>query len=349
MVWKLNVCTYNVMLTLPEPIRFNGQIERAHRIPYALATYSSQNTDLDVIVFVELISPETRKIVIDKMKKLGWPYVSDIITASSFSSSLKIVSGGVFIVSKYPILYQHNYVFEHACEGYDCSACKGVVFCRINKNGNVYNIIGTHFQAWDTPNARKIRQIQAKDCFSLIQSMSIPNDEPVIIAGDLNIDFYTRQVEILKLTEAMKIDILKMKNGSYQFSSDPSTNSIMGNDEDIMYATDMYPEGCYAEYMQTMRCPCCPQEWLDYIGYSNIHLKPTKSVMFVHKLKAESPFVMKFNMTVERSVTDLSDHYPVIGKFVFGKSTPFSNRMILTSLPIQKNISDTWMKVFITK
>lgn len=343
--WGLNICTYNVMLTVPEPIRFNGQIKRANLIPERLADLS-MNKDLDVVVFVELISPNTRYIVIEKMKKLGWPYVSEPISANAFFSSLKVVSGGVIIMSKHPIIYQYNHVFEDACEGYDCIACKGVVFCRIKKGDNVFNIVSTHFQAWDTPEAQNIRQLQAETCAKVIRSMNIQNDEPVILAGDLNIDFYTRQPEIQKLCSTMDIKLLDRKEESYEFSSDPSTNKLMGNDEDIMYATKKYPKGCYSEYMETMSCPCCPQEWLDYIAYSTVHLKPSFSEMYVYKIKAHKKFRMKYNLTTERVIDDLSDHYPVIGTFIFDEESPFDHRVIVSSLPEQKVVSETWYTVF---
>ena len=345
--WTLNVCTYNVMLTVPEPVRFNGQALRAKRIPERLAAMSRDVQELDVIVFVELIAPNTRAIVIDEMKKLGWPYVSTVLSKNAFFSSLKIVSGGIVVVSKYPIIYQYNYVFENACEGYDCTACKGVVFCRIQKGTNIFNVVSTHFQAWDTPTAQKIRQSQAEDCAKIINSMNIPNDEPVIFLGDLNIDFYSRQTEIQKLCNQMSVKILDRKPKSHPFSSDPNTNKLMGNDEDIMYATDIYPNGCYSEYMATMTCPCCPQEWLDYVAYSTEHLAPSSAEMFVYKLKAQCPFRMNFNISTERIVDDLSDHYPVIGTFNFNKETPFENRPIRTSLPDQNIISNKWKTFFV--
>jgi endonuclease/exonuclease/phosphatase family metal-dependent hydrolase len=344
--WKLNVCTYNVMLTVPEPIRFNGQVERAMRIPECISLLDAEIGGLDVIVFVELISPDVRQTVINKMQKLGWPYISKKISANPFFDSFKTVSGGVIIVSKYPIIYEYTYVFEDACEGYDCTACKGIVFCRIQKGKNVFSILGTHFQAWNTPRAQQIRRLQAEQCSKVINSMNIPSDEPIIMLGDFNIDFYTRQIEIQKLSEIMNIQILDKRKDSYEFSSDPSTNKLMGNDEDMMYATDLFPKGCYAEYMNTMTCPCCPQEWLDYIVYSTRHLRPCFAEMYVHKMKSQLPFRMKFNVSTERITDDLSDHYPVVGQFIFD-DTPFSNRQIFSSLPSQRKISHIWKKTFV--
>lgn len=348
MSWGINVCTYNVMLTVPKPLRFNGQNKRAKRIPAALARLDKQH-ELDVIVFVELIEPKTRKKVLDKMADLGWKYVSKPLTANAFFSSLKVVTGGVVVVSKHPILVQKNYIFDDVCEGFDCAACKGGVFVRIQKGDNIVNVVGTHFQAWDTPTARKIRLSQAADCKKLIDSMQIPPDEPVILAGDLNIDLYTRQLEIQRLCSTMNISVCERQAGSYKFTSDPSTNKLMGNDEDSMYATHkkVFNKGCYSEYLQTLSCPCCPQEWLDYVAYSTDHLRPAESHMFViDNMKSDEPFKMHVNISTTRMVDDLSDHYPVVGHFVFDTDTPFGDRDIGSSLSKQHTISESWAITF---
>ena len=346
MVWRVNVCVYNVMLPVAAPIRFNGQDERANRIPEAIQRLSSTVPDLDVVVFIELISPPTRKIILEAMSKLGWIYVSDILSSGMFSSSLKLVNGGIVVMSRYPIIFQYNYIFEHLCEGYDCSACKGVVFCRIQKGNNIFNILCTHLQAWDTPVAKQIRKEQILDCQKVLESIGIPLDEPVIIAGDFNIDFYTRQTEIDILTDILRMTICDKKAGSPDFTSDPSINQLMGNDEDSKYATDFYPKGCYAEYVRTMRCPCCPQEWLDYIGFSNVHLAPATSVMYAYVLKADTPFLAHINITTERNISDLSDHFPVIGKFIFNEDTPFCRRLIQAPHLAQNIISIRWILLY---
>ena len=325
-MWELNVCTYNTMLTVPVPIRFNGQTERATRIPSAI-----NSLDIDVIVFVELISKSDTNLLLRKMRSLGWKYCSKELWSSRYvGSSVKLACGGIRIVSKYPILFEHQYVFDGECQGADCFASKGVQLCRINKDGNIFNVVGTHFQAWDSPEAKQIRQEQAHTCFKFIESLNIPPDEPVIFAGDLNIDLYTRGREIEKLANKIGIELFQFKQGSHEFSSDPSLNQLVGNDEDMMYATDKHPRGCYDELMTNMRCPCCPREWLDYIAFSTNHLRPIFAEMHVVKLKSKRPFLMKFNASTERTTSDLSDHFPVVGRLKFDQETNFHNR-VLTS------------------
>jgi len=342
--WNLKICTYNVMLTAPVPFRCNGQYERAKRIPNTLVNW---DPTIDVFVFVELMNPSTRRIVLDQMTILGWSHHSYSLRKNPFFGPLKLTNGGVVIVSRYPILYQKNHIFDQTCEGYDCHACKGAVFCRIQKEANIFNILGTHFQAWDTPGARIIRLQQAQQCYDLIDSINIPSDEPVILAGDLNIDFYSRRSEVSVLCDRLKIRLLERQKNSHEFTSDPSTNQLMGNDEDIMYATDVYPDGCYKEYMETMFCPCCPREWLDYIGYSHEHLIPDWSEMYVGLLKTDTSFLANVNITSKRQLVDLSDHYPLIGLFRFDVGSAFSGRQICTTHHGQRVVSSFWYYIFV--
>jgi hypothetical protein len=79
-MWGFNVCTYNVMLTIAEPLRFNGQRVRASLIPGALARLDAiEPGGLDAIVFVELIAEDVRLAVLAEMKTLGWCYATDTL------------------------------------------------------------------------------------------------------------------------------------------------------------------------------------------------------------------------------------------------------------------------------
>lgn len=329
----INICTYNVMLTVPKPIRFNGQFKRSCEIPHSIDIFCQKHFLLDIIVFTELIDPICRKILLEKMKNYGWVFSSDMLYEGNIIPGLKLVNGGVVIVSRYEILSKKNYVFKGSCEGYDCYASKGIVYCRINKNGNIFNIFGTHLQAWDTPLARKIRHSQARQCRKFIDSFCLAHDEAVILTGDLNIDFYTRSKDIQKLSKTLCVNVMKANPDTFQFSSDPNTNKLVGNDDANMYKTHLFPNGCYQDYMQHMFCLCCPQELLDYICVSKNHLIPYRSNVFVYKLKAKKKFTMHFNVSTQREVNELSDHYPLIAQLAFSP-TPYANRVV--TIPMQR-------------
>lgn len=329
------------MVPVPEPLRFNGQKERIERIPRALKRLDVQTKGgIDVIAVQELIPKKYRTQFKDKMKHLGWRYSSNVLKTNLFETEdYRLVSSGIFMFSKFPILHQASKIFDTPCEGTDCLVAKGVVFCRILVRGNVINIFSTHMQAWDTEEARKIRMLQSKQCGEMLDHLNIQEDEALIFMGDLNIDYYTRQDEIEKLLENMNMRLCTFSKDGHRFTSDPTTNQLMGNDEDVKYSTEQYPGGCYDIYMKTLSCPCCPSEWLDYMAYSRSHLKPVHATMKAIVLKPDRPFKSQLNVSMDRELNDLSDHYPLLGTFEWDKKTPFRSR-VMNVLPDHKPIRE---------
>lgn len=328
--WECRICTYNVMLSVPEPIRFNGQYERATRIPGALKRLNKK-VDTDIIIFVELMDEQYINMIRNHMYASGWVYTSDVHINKL--KSVKLANSGIFIVSKYPIIYQFEHTFQSACDGYDCNAAKGALYCRILKNNNIINIIGTHLQAWNSDKCVQTRLLQAQELNKFVSNLRIPRDEPIIVAGDFNVDQHSNMKELSQVLQIMNLNSLPLNTtiSDNIFTVNPQTNKLVGNDDDTMYSTPVYPYGCYDEYMEIMTCKCCPQELLDYITYSRVHLQPVKGKSFtvVNELKTLVPFKMNFNITTTRGcIYDLSDHYPVIGILVFSSPTPFENRNI---------------------
>ena len=321
-MWTFNVCTYNVMTPVLEPLRFNGQMERLGRIPLALAQlHQATQGGLDVVVFQELIPGKYRRFLLSKLTELGWCFHSSPLQNVQFLST-KMVSGGVIICSRFPILAEKQHVFTTECCGTDCLASKGVVYTQIlGPQNNVVNVVATHFQAWATPEGVRIRRAQSEQCLRFIKSLNIPPTQPVIVVGDFNLDYYAQRKEVMNLEKHLQVKFISLHPDSHPFSSDPSTNAIVGNDDASMYSTRLYPHGCYDTFMTTLACPCCPQELLDYVGYSTNHLSPSSCSCSVVILKTE-PFLMKMNMTTEREVADLSDHYPLVGTFQWVEESP---------------------------
>lgn len=345
----LQIFCYNVFLTVPVPLRFNGQKERSIEIPKAICAYEDTlQEQIDVCVFTELIAPEHRKRLLEHLRQRGWFYHTKPLSKNPFFDKIKLVSGGIIIASRYPIIHEDSTVFIDACEGYDCTANKGCAYAKIVKNGNVFNILASHLQAWDSPATQQIRVKQAKDCFTFIQALNIPKEEPVIFAGDLNMDLYTQQEELHEVLDIIHVEMVPREGGAFEFTSDPGTNELMGNDEDSIYATLKYPNGCYDEYVQSGVCVCCPQQYLDYVAFSKDHLRPSWSIMNVHQLKAEKPFHMQFNITTEKVMVDLSDHYPVLAKLKWDKTSPVNeSHQNFRTLPKQRSISSLWQTIFL--
>lgn len=308
------------MLTVPEPLRHNGQMDRAERMAEELSKIKVRSSPVDVIALTEIISPAASKRVLADLARLGWKYQTCRVSVNPFFDRLKVVSGGIIIASRWPIVQELQHVYRKCCTGMDCFACKGVKYCRLLVRGRYVNVFATHLQAWHNPTARKTRLKQVHAIKSFINSISIPTDEPVVIAGDLNIDRYT-DPSLQKYLSVLKAKLPPVnENATHPFTSDPATNGLVGNDDATMYVSPRFPNGCYDDYINNMRCSCCPQEWLDYILFSTDHLIPVRSFMVSAMLKASRPFSMMFNSTTRRNTLDLSDHYPVVAILEFNQT-----------------------------
>ncbi|EPR63489.1 endonuclease/exonuclease/phosphatase family protein [Toxoplasma gondii RUB] len=76
-------------------------------------------------------------------------------------------NGGVAIISKWPILERHAYIYYRGALP-DCLENKGAILARIEKAGKIYNVVGTHLQSGNSNN--KIRVAQLKELAAWLRS-----------------------------------------------------------------------------------------------------------------------------------------------------------------------------------
>ena len=77
---------------------------------------------------------------------------------------------------------------------------------------------------------------------------------------------------------------------------------------------------------KTATCNCCSSKWLDYILYSKTHEKPLHSSVEAIAIKVPSYDITVSGLDFKYKypwlrTTDLSDHYPVLGRFRFPTPT----------------------------
>lgn len=263
---SLKVLTYNIWGLLPG-ITAKNTYNRFHSIAHMMTGY-------DAIVFQEAHDLASSNYFRNHIKD-EYPYLTQI----PFQLG-RILNGGVFIASKWPINVEDNIVFQ-SCIAEDCLASKGAVYAQINKLGKTYNIFGTHVRAYTTTADIENRFEHITELKAFADSKSIPSDQPVIFAGDFNVDkgnFPQERDDLmiaLNATEPMAL-------GDYPHSYAGSVN---------VYADDEY------------------DEYLDYVLYSNSHLAP---------LMSSNTLLTPRSIEHEHwGLWDLSDHYPVAGEFVF--------------------------------
>ncbi len=296
----LDVLTYNVYMRPRDrpPYAFlNGQDIRAALLAPHLDGY-------DVLVLQELFEDSSRDLLLAALADRGYHYATaavgdDVLTfrwvVPGGPQLPKSWNGGVVIVSRWPFLQARaaQVLFGAVCSGMDCGADKGAVYVTIDKAlpgapPLRFHLVGTHLNNGDWPTQRR----QLELVRALIDRAAIPADEPLIIAGDFNIDRvahpdqYRDMLAILSARDPCP----SLAACGHPFTADPLVNDLLDDGGE--------------------------RARLDYVLYSTRHL-PTTSGTFARTRvpRAATPWR---EFPHEPAMWDLSDHFPVYGSFLFG-------------------------------
>ena len=134
--------------------------------------------------------------------ELGFPYHTDKLTKSP-----RLMNGGTIVFSRWSIEAEDSTVFSarRLLSG-DYFAAKGVNYVKINKTvdgrSRFYHIMTAHFQSGRGDGNDKIRRKQARQWKEFIDGQDIPEHEPVILTGDINIDYWTQKQHLQVSTGA---------------------------------------------------------------------------------------------------------------------------------------------------
>ncbi|CAH0481200.1 unnamed protein product [Peronospora belbahrii] len=342
---SFEVLQYN-LFGRPYEVSKDGQSERLQRVPESLHQISPT---IDVVTLAEADIKTERNEMLAQFQKFGFNYSTTILHDPDPFTSL--LNGGVMVVSKWPIIREAQHVYHNACHYSDCLAAKGVKYARLLKTVNdthkIFNVFATHMQAWSTPERRADRIQQAKQMRQFIDAIGIPYHEPLIFAGDFNVDNHTFGNEVAHLVELLQANEPR-QIGKQVFTSDPHTNVLVGRDGAAI------SNKCFAQYVQNWGpatdsvfypslltrttcgvhteitepdldnmcyCPCCPLEWLDYVLYGKAPYQQPSTVptlqAFVNQVPRFTVGWTGVKRIMKMALIDLSDHYPVHGKFEF--------------------------------
>ncbi|WP_163833756.1 sphingomyelin phosphodiesterase [Spartinivicinus ruber] len=167
---SLRVMTFNIMQLGYQDW---DQTNRLQRTPNAIRKLTNLP---DVIVFNEAFTDDAYSTITSHLADL-YPYSTPVVGQScsgygwnslngNCSSGVVVIRGGVFIMSRYPITEKHAYIYyaSHSAT-WDYKANKGAALVKINKNGTIFNVVGTHLQADedDAPDAHTYRMNQLKE------------------------------------------------------------------------------------------------------------------------------------------------------------------------------------------
>ncbi|WP_106792795.1 sphingomyelin phosphodiesterase [Aquimarina sp. Aq78] len=287
---SLTIVSYNIF-HLPGIARIKHYKEE-ERSTKQLQVLTEMAPLLDVIVFQEGFNRQAETYLFNKLEEV-YPYntvlVGQYCSAGSYwnsvngdcSNSLFVVNGGVRIFSKYPIDIKRQYVFNNSAYGTaDYYSNKGAVYVEITKNGKKYHIVGTHLQAdQGSYNGTSVRLKQLKEIRDWVNSLKIPISEPLIYAGDMNVEYTD--------TFSYK-DMKSILNSRISYSFNPSTEAGTYSNTNTLVRKE------YPNYNNT----------LDYILISKSHKQP----VFIPEMQ-----VLQFVKDGE----DLSDHNAVKTTYSF--------------------------------
>ncbi|OLL25694.1 Sphingomyelinase C 2 [Neolecta irregularis DAH-3] len=98
--------------------------------------------------------------------------------------SLAIFNGGVVILSKYAIVEKAGEVY-HSRTRWDRFAAKGIAFVRLDVDGMMLDVYGTHMQSGDKNSEQEARLAQASQVAEFIKRNS-SQDSKIVFGGDIN-------------------------------------------------------------------------------------------------------------------------------------------------------------------
>lgn len=167
--------SWNIYM-LPPAIGFTGKRKRASHIGQQLS-----DGKYDVLVLQEAFHHGARRKIVKELKH-QYPHRIGPVYKRGFS--LK-TSSGIWILSKHPMKTLGKTRFKNAYGFDNKMARKGALMVEVDKNGQKFQIVGTHLNAGGSLALRssQVRQIR-EDLLDKHRDEEIP----LIVAGDFNID-----------------------------------------------------------------------------------------------------------------------------------------------------------------
>ncbi|WP_410598798.1 sphingomyelin phosphodiesterase [Amycolatopsis sp. lyj-90] len=257
--------------------------------------------DADVVVLDEAFSAQAEEMR-NRLKDV-WPHQTPLVgqycktspgwttVNGNCSNSPIVVNGGVTVLSKAPVTEQHQLVFRNSYSGTaDYLSNKGAALARLVVNGKPLWIAGTHMQADEgpetLPKAHDIRMAQLGEIRDLVTKYA-PVGEPVVIAGDLNIEYWAGQGRKdaqgrtqVQQGEAFLGGVLRTAGaGAYTFDAATNPNAAKS-------------------------VPATHRDSLDYVGAVQAGGRPLAAVGPVQLVHYDGGTIP-------------SDHYPVVAKIQY--------------------------------
>jgi endonuclease/exonuclease/phosphatase family metal-dependent hydrolase len=232
---------------LPSFIYFTGKRQRSTAIGKYL-----KSSDYDIVVLQETFKHGARRRIKRQTKET---FQYKIGPAFRRYVSLR-TSSGVWILSKYPIKTLGKTKYKEK-EGFDNKmARKGALMVQMNKNGTLYNFIGTHINAGGSAATKCSQVVQIQQLIEKKHNDSIP----LFVCGDFNIDKTEKEYQFI-------LDTLNVTDGPLtgrQCTVDGSSNDFhVGEQKCEVIDFIFYSEKSIQPNQVYRRLPIIEYKWSD--------------------------------------------------------------------------------------
>lgn len=228
---SIRIVTYNIQQrpVFSEGLRHQmgaGHSARSRRSAVRMPAILMTEVSPDVVVLQEAFTPSLRTVMRKQFAAFGLPYSTKVL---NFDKA-RAWSGGVLILSRFPIVDESHYMFKTS-EEEDQYAAKGVLHAklRVPKLGKLISIFGTHLNASyagrhvenDLGSIARAAQVGELAAFMKRENATV--DVPVVLAGDMNFDSKMEEIPgQIFVAERVLLD-----SRSPKFSYDPTKNNLV--------------------------------------------------------------------------------------------------------------------------
>lgn len=212
--WDLKILSWNIYM-LPPIAPVKGRLERAQAIVDTL-----KHAETDIIVFQEAFHHGAVKIIRDSLAAI-YPYMYGPFNPRK---NMFQISSGVWVISKIPLEVKGVIEYKIAKET-DRVARKGAALLEGTWNGKKFQILGTHLQAQNHPD---IRKLQIRHMYDSLLSKYREEGVPQIICGDMNteIEITKNYNDMLKGLDAEDGEIAGIQKMTYDGTNNELALSI---------------------------------------------------------------------------------------------------------------------------
>ena len=262
----LSVSTYNIQQRPTNEALLHLLTRKHSERSYISTVLLPSYMKSEVVCFNEVFTPSLRTELIRNMTRNGY--------TNYYTADTGLFDSGLIVFSKHSISKRAHHTFRSSVS-VDSLARKGVLY--VETKG--IHVFCTHLNATYTPNdnGKMARRSQLRETRKFIDTRGIPQNEMVVVCGDMNIDYGTQEYD----------DMLQ----------------ILG-----VVETDTTGEAS-TDYTRNLLVEWGHKERLDYVFYSRNHKRPTSAKSSVdNKIKVKDG--------VYRG-QDLSDHFPIHAYFIF--------------------------------